>query len=104
MAIDREQQWDTFIDIVRDHIVEYTIPQYGDNPNDPVESWDVERCMQAIGKYVARSTTSRRGGDVEKARDLLKIAHFSCIAFHKLMDEFDTPKYRDIMGRLREGR
>ncbi|OQB08799.1 MAG: hypothetical protein BWY21_01095 [Parcubacteria group bacterium ADurb.Bin216] len=78
----RELEYVSFSEVVRAHIKNYTIPQYGDKPNDMISTWSVEDCMQAINRYVTRSRVSRRG-ELESLRDIIKIAHYACIAFIK---------------------
>ena len=80
-----------FIDfsfIVEEHIVNYTIPQYGDRPNDEVENWSAEQCVLAIQKYTKRFRSSRRGR-LETLRDMVKIAHFTQLAFDKMQPTGD---------------
>ena len=72
-----------FSSVVLEHIKEYTIPQYGDSPGDEVDSWSAEQCVKAIQKYTKRHEACQRGR-LELLRDLIKIAHFSAIAFWKM--------------------
>jgi hypothetical protein len=65
------------------HIDEYTVPQYGDRPHDPVESWDAQQCMDCITRYVNRFGRNVRGKE-EAKRDLLKIAHYAQLAYDRL--------------------
>jgi hypothetical protein len=81
----REDQFIGFSRIVRGHIANYTVPQYGDFPNDEVEQWTAEQCILAIQKYTKRFASSQRG-KLETLRDMVKIAHFACIAFHKIAE------------------
>ena len=39
MTAQRTKDWNEFAAKVADHIENYTVPQYGDAPNDNVESW-----------------------------------------------------------------
>lgn len=64
------------------HIELYTIPQYGDAPNDPVEEWTAQDCVRSIAKYAARFGKNARDG--QDGLDLIKIAHFAQLAFIKL--------------------
>jgi hypothetical protein len=79
----RENEFNIFSRIVRGHIAQYTIPQYGDAPTDEVESWSPEQCVLAIQKYTKRFEASKRGR-LETLRDIVKIAHFACITFYKM--------------------
>lgn len=82
----RGKELSTFCEILIDHVEEYTVPQYGDAPNDQVESWDSAQCVKQIGKYAARFESNARGFQ-EKFTDLKKIGHYACLAFFKLWRE-----------------
>jgi hypothetical protein len=79
----RREQFMQFEILVGDHIDNYTVPQYGDAPDDEVERWSTEQCVLAIQKYTKRFDSPRRGR-IETLRDMVKIAHFACIAFYKM--------------------
>ena len=79
----RELEFATFATLVAQHVANYTIPQYGDAPNDEVEKWTAEQCVLAIQKYTKRFGSLRRGR-LEELRDMVKIAHFACLAFGKM--------------------
>lgn len=76
-------QWRVFAKRVEDHIRVYTVAQYGDAPDDEVEKWTAEQCVLAIQKYTKRFGSNMRG-EAESLRDMLKIAHFACLAYDKL--------------------
>lgn len=79
----RGQEWIAFSNLVLKHIEEYTVPQYGDKPNDPLhQEWKIEDCIRAISKYANRHGKGQRGKE-EELRDLLKIAHYACVAHTK---------------------
>lgn len=79
----RGKEWLDFSPLVLAHIDNYTIPQWGDKPNDQLHTeWTVDDCMLAIKKYANRAGKNSRG-PVEDLRDLLKIAHYACVAWHK---------------------
>ena len=78
----RVTDWLAFADLVSDHIETYTIEQFGDTPNDQVESWTPAACILAIRKYTERYGKGQRG-ELEQLRDLLKIAHYAQLAFDK---------------------
>jgi hypothetical protein len=80
---EREIEFFHFSELVKAHIASYTIPQYGDKPDDEVESWTAEQCVLAIQKYTKRFESARRGR-IETLRDMVKIAHFAALAFSKL--------------------
>ncbi len=79
----RGYDWLTYSQIVFSHINNYTVPQYGDAPDDEVEDWTPSQCVNAISKYAKRFESGRRGR-IETARDLVKIAHFAQLAFDKM--------------------
>lgn len=59
------------------HIDEYTVPQYGDYPNDNVEKWSKQYCIDMVAKYKAREGTSQRS---EGNLDYWKMMHYSQLA------------------------
>jgi hypothetical protein len=79
----RGTEWWVFSEIVSSHIENYTVPQYGDAPNDPVEVWTPAQCMDSVKRYANRIDTNSRGR-LETLRDMAKVAHFACMAFGKL--------------------
>ncbi len=102
----REIEWQDFADIVCDHVVNYTIKQYGDAPKDEVWNWTEKQCMGAISKYVKRFGSKRRG-ELEEMRDLVKIAHFAAMIFYKkcLQTSYDDiPDFEDIIKKIRKGK
>lgn len=89
MLSNRGKEWEEFSALVLDHIETYTVPQYGDAPDDQVEEWSADECVMTIRKYGARfKKNSREGQDVS---DLMKIAHYACLAHGKIRTEF-VPK------------
>ena len=84
MVSNRGEDWLEFAAKVLDHIEDYTVPQYGDRPNDYVETWTPEVCLLAMGKYIARFGTNQRKG--QEKLDLLKIAHFAQLTYDKIED------------------
>ncbi|MCC7570653.1 hypothetical protein KO465_04855 [Candidatus Micrarchaeota archaeon] len=79
----RCEEFIDFCTIVIEHIEEYTVKQYGDAPDDPVQEWSAKKCIDCIERYVNRFETNRRGR-LETLRDMAKISHFACMAFYKL--------------------
>lgn len=78
----RGTEWLAFSTKVLNHIESYTVPQYGDAPHDQVEHYTARDCIKQIERYVTRhGRNSRKGQDL---LDLLKIAHYACIAHAKL--------------------
>ena len=80
----RTQMFIRFAMLVADHIENYTIPQYGDAPDDEVENWSEAQCVAAIQKYCKRYLLINKRGRLEVLRDMVKIAHFAQLAFNKM--------------------
>ena len=76
-------EWRLFSKAVEEHVRMYTVPQYGDAPVDQAEGWTPEQCMEAVKRYTNRFNSNARGSD-EQIRDMLKVAHYSCLAYFKL--------------------
>jgi ubiquinone biosynthesis protein Coq4 len=90
-----------FIDFsltVARHIDHYTVPQYGDRPDDQVETWTPEQCMDSIKRYCNRFGSNRRGR-IETLRDMVKIAHFAQLIYDKMQP--DEEEKRMIEGGYR---
>lgn len=85
MTAQRTKDWDEFAAKVADHIENYTVPQYGDAPNDNVESWSAQDCIAQVQKYAARFGANQRAGQEEL--DLMKIAHYAQLAAGKMKQE-----------------
>ena len=64
------------------HIDGYTVPQYGDSPDDNVEGWSAEECFKQVERYLKRRNTSRRPD--EKKLDILKAAHYLQLAYDRM--------------------
>lgn len=92
----RGQEWITFSDKILHHIENYTVPQYGDYPDDQACTWSAKDCMLTIGRYVSRFGQNSRTGQEEL--DLMKIAHYACLASTKL----DIPEEETITITLKE--
>jgi hypothetical protein len=56
------------------HIEDYTVPQYGDKPNDNVESWTAEMCFKTCEKYFKRHGNNQREG--QDILDAIKMVHW----------------------------
>lgn len=82
---ERGKEWVLFTSLVLEHIEGYTVPQYGDKPDDQISSWTVEQIMLAIRKRTHRAGKNSRG-PAEDLRDCLKIAHEACVAYFKMKD------------------
>jgi len=81
----RRSEWNAFAYQVGKHIDEYTVKQYGDYPDDQLTEYSVEDCITQIKKYCNRIATNARGRE-ETTRDMLKIAHYACVAYSKLQE------------------
>lgn len=82
MTIFRSEEWRLFSAEVARHIEEYTIPRYGDAPDDYVSTRDAAWCVAQVGKYAARFAGPERFPG-EHEQDLLKMAHCACLAWGK---------------------
>ena len=85
MMSNRYQMWEDFAKIVGDHVETYTVPQYGDYPADQLTEWTLEDLATTIKRYSNRLGKNARGKE-EDIRDMLKIAHYACTAYHKMAD------------------
>lgn len=74
--------WKQFSNKVFFHIENYTIPQYGDSPNDNVEEWTAEECFKQVDRYMKRRNSNQREG--QKKLDILKAAHYLSLGYEKL--------------------
>lgn len=80
----RALDWIKFSLLVLNHIETYTVPQYGDKPNDQIESWSIEECLKAVSKRIARFGRNSREGQQEL--DFKKMAHEIQIAAEKYFE------------------
>lgn len=80
----RGLEWLAFADSVMDHVENYTVPQYGDKGEDNVSEWSAEECFKQVEKYIKRRNSNQRPG--QKRLDILKMAHYLCLADSKLDD------------------
>ena len=81
----RRSEWNAFAYKVGQHIDEYTVVQYGDFPDDQLSSYSIADCITQIKKYCNRIGTNVRGKE-ETKRDMLKVAHYACVAYSKLQE------------------
>lgn len=82
----RGAEWLEFYIKVVSHIDDYTVPQYGDKPNDPLhKDWSIKDCAKGIKKYCDRAGKNSRGPEEDK-RDMLKIAHYACVTYFKMIE------------------
>jgi len=85
----RGEQWIEFSREVFAHVEKYTVPQYGDMPNDLASRFSAADIKASIDRYVCRIGTNRRGVG-EAKRDALKIAHYACMLYACLLEEEDA--------------
>ena len=78
----RFQMWQDFAREVGDHVESYTVPQYGDYPTDQLTEWTLEDLKTTLKRYANRMGSNQRGSDDQKL-DMLKIAHYASVAWHK---------------------
>ncbi len=96
MASHRAKLWNLFSSAVTMHIERYTLPQYGDFPNDALTSYDSDIIINMLNKYITRLKNENMRGEREKLRDCLKIAHFSSELWYKLHNESDEEQLREL--------
>lgn len=78
----KSDEWDEVAAIVHDHVNNYGVIQYGDygEEDELLGKMDADDCMEHIRQYVKRYGNGVRG-EAEELRDLLKISHFSGVAY-----------------------
>lgn len=87
----RGKQWIAFAEKVLKHIDGYTVPQYGDFPNDACAGFSGEKIVSSIERYCKRfGKNSREGQDF---LDLMKIAHYACILQDKIGEQKEEIKF-----------
>lgn len=86
----RGEEWTEFSVKVLRHVEDYCVNQYGDYPEDEVTRWSFEQFIKVIQKYTARAGHNQREGQDEL--DMLKIAHYACLAHSRLKDRIHTEK------------
>ena len=81
----RGKQWSLFSQKVLEHIESYTVPQYGDKPDDQAESWTSADCAKAIDRYALRHGKNSR--DKQDKLDFKKVAHYACLGHDKVEEK-----------------
>jgi hypothetical protein len=76
----QSKEWAEFAVSVLQHIEEYTIPQYGDAPDDQASKFTGHDIAVNLQRYVNRLESSRRGFE-DAQRDLLKITHYCAMLY-----------------------
>lgn len=95
----RGAEWQEFSKRVLSHVEGYTVPQYGDYPNDQASKWTIEDCLNNIQKYMNRYGKNARDGQQEL--DFVKMAHYICLAWKKYQESLeDAPKVKPFEIRM----
>lgn len=79
----RAKDWMAFSDMVLSHIETYTVPQYGDKPNDLRTNSTVSEIKQDVLRYMSRLGSNSRGAG-ESLLDMIKAAHYAQMMHEKL--------------------
>jgi hypothetical protein len=85
----RGKEWIDFSRIVLEHIEKYTVPQYGDYLDDQISNFDTCDMIVDMKWYLNRVESNSRGIQ-ETLRDMLKVAHYACIQYYKLLEQVAT--------------
>jgi len=80
----RQQFWQEFQALVAGHIEHYTVPQYGDWPDDQLSDFTARDIVVNMQRYLNRVDSNARG-PAEAARDCLKLAHYACELHRKII-------------------
>lgn len=73
---ERLNRYKGFSQAVEDHVEKYTVPQYGDYPDDPLTGWTEQDFKTTLQRYANRIGSNARGS-TEAMRDCLKMAHYA---------------------------
>lgn len=82
--------WLKFSGKVYNHIENYTIPQYGDKPNDVASSYTLEELNMQMKRYLVRQGKNARPG--QEKLDLLKIAHYAQMSYTLIEEQENAEK------------
>ena len=82
----RLNQWKSFNRRMEDHIEVYTVPQYGDYPNDQMTTFTPEEIQMNMKRYLNRVGRDQRGIE-NSLMDCLKLAHYACELYYKTRGE-----------------
>jgi hypothetical protein len=80
--LNRSREWAEFAAVVLQHIEKYTVPQYGDAPDDQASQFTEHDIAVNLKRYINRMEGNARG-PAEAQRDLLKIAHYCAMLYFK---------------------
>jgi hypothetical protein len=84
----RGRIWLDFATRIFDHIENYTVPQYGDYPDDMLTTMSDRAIIANMTRYVVRAGKGQRGPE-EEQRDMLKLIHYASVRYAKLEDKND---------------
>jgi hypothetical protein len=84
--------------LVEDHLVNYTVPQYGDYPEDQMTSASIYDIKMNLLRYVNRIGTNARGQE-EAVRDTYKISHYAAILWGKYIRGEENPDKTERLYR-----
>jgi len=87
----RGELWQKFSQKVLTHINEYTVPQYGDWP-DQMSTYDIDTLINHIQRYVSRVKTNARGLETS-ILDSIKIAHYASELHDRLIKITEDDAY-----------
>lgn len=74
------------VDQAENHIENYTVPQYGDYPNDQLTGWKIDDFRTTLARYTNRIGSNARGSG-EAMRDCLKMMHYAAELYLALEEE-----------------
>ena len=88
----KAEEWTIFAFKVKDHIKNYCVVQYGENPDKMIEGFSIIDIKKQLERYAKRIGVNIRGVE-EAKRDALKIAHYACILLAKIEKDSDRDYY-----------
>ena len=84
----RLNRWRAFNEAMEMHVEHYTVPQYGDYPDDQLNKFTEHNIKKNLERYHNRMDSNARGRE-EKIRDYLKIAHYISELFVREIEKGD---------------
>lgn len=79
----RLERFHQVADICAYHIETYTVPQYGDFPDDQLTEMRLSDIKHDLQRYINRMGRNSRGPH-ESMRDMLKVMHYAAEAYLKM--------------------
>ena len=77
MSSERLKRWQMFSEGVAVHIEQYTVPQYGDYPDDQMAGFTADEIKMNMKRYLNRIGRDQRGAE-NSLMDCKKLAHYAC--------------------------